>query len=100
MTAVTIFRATTEEDRYGDPKVESWSTHTSFEAKVGWESPDESNEPTKRTQVTKRTVFARGVKDTGILPTDEAEIDGVRFNIVGSIAEWPSGTFFSVVAVR
>jgi len=96
MTAVKIFRATTTEDAYGDPKVATWTAQTPFEAKVGWEKPDESNEPTKRTVVTRRTVFARGVLGTGIRATDEAEIDGVRYSVVGSIAEWPSGTAFSV----
>jgi len=99
MTSVSIYRPTFSDDRYGDPKIDSTSLLTSFEAKVGWESPEESKEPTKRTEITRRTVFARGVHGTGIRATDEAAIDGVRFSIVGSIAEWPSGTFFSVEVV-
>tara|TARA_R110002051_G_scaffold1853_1_gene10148 strand:- start:13265 stop:13573 length:309 start_codon:yes stop_codon:yes gene_type:complete len=99
MTTVTIFRATTAEDEYGDPKPATWSQLLEFDAKVGWEKPDEASEPTRRTEVTRRAVFARGVRDTGIRATDEAEIAGVRYSIEGTIAQWPSGTHFTVRAV-
>ena len=99
MTTVVIFRATTEDDVYGDPQPATWGTLTTFDAKVGWETPDESKEPTRRSETTRRSVFARGLLGSGIRATDEAEIDGVRYKVDGTIAEWPSGTHFVVEVV-
>ena len=102
MTAITVYRRTTVDDAYGDPKAASWDTFGTFDGKVGWGSPDESEQPSRKTVTTTRGVYIRATQPTGIDPRDEVEIEGVRYEIDGAVAEWGDphrGTHFSVKAV-
>lgn len=102
MTAIKVFRATPVEDENGDTQPGDFELWKTFEGRAGWGNPDEAVEPGKNTVITSRTVLFRGAEPSGILPTDQVEIDGIRYNIDGAVGEWGdphTGTQFAVKAV-
>ncbi len=98
MTSITIRRAVTEEDAYGDPKEKSWGDWKTFaapdyEVLIGWGNADEPLEPGRNTVITNRTVYIRGPEKTGIRATDRAVVDGVEYMIVGKVGEWEADEY-------
>ena len=88
MTTINVFRAEMVEDVYGDLQPGTPALWNTFDGKVGWGNPNESVEPGKNTVITNRTVYIRSTTPTGILSTDQVEIDGIRYDIDGKVAEW------------
>ena len=102
MTTIDVYRWTTTDDEYGDPQPAERELFGSFDGKVGWGNPDEPLEPGRNTVITNRTVYIRGDQPSGILATDQVEIDGVKYDVDGAVAEWGDphkGTQFAVKAV-
>lgn len=101
MTAISVYRAVTVKDEYGDPQPGVPVLWETFDSKVGWGNPDESAEPGRNTVITNRTVFIRGDVPSGIRSSDQVEVDGIRYDIEGAVAEWGDphkGTQFALKA--
>jgi len=101
MTAIDVYRATTENDEYGDPKPADWSLWASFTGKVGWGNPDEPLEAGSNVVITNRTVFIRSSTESGIRASDRVRIAGIEYEIDGAVAEWGDphvGTQFALKA--
>lgn len=96
MTDINIYRATVTDDIYGDPQPAVWSLWKTLNGKSGWGNSNESVAPGRNTVITNRTVYIRGIVASGILSTDQVEIEGIRYSIDGAVAEWGAGTQFAV----
>lgn len=88
MTQVDVYRASTTEDAYGDPQPGAWALWETFQGFVGWSNPEEPLQVGRNTVITNRTVYIRGTEPTGILATDQVEVEGVRYAIDGTVGEW------------
>jgi len=102
VTAIKVYRVTTEEDEYGDPQPASWALWKTFEGKVGWGNPDEIAEPGRNSVITNRSVYIRGDAPSGIRASDQVDVDGIRYDIDGAVAEWGDphkGTQFALKKV-
>jgi len=102
MTTIDVYRATTVEDPYGDPQAGVWELWATFDGKAGWGNPDEPLAAGSNTVITNRTVYIRAAAPSGILASDEVEVDGTRYAIDGAVAEWGDphkGTQFAVKGV-
>ncbi|MET0886251.1 MAG: hypothetical protein ABWX92_07345, partial [Mycetocola sp.] len=67
-----------------------------------WGNPNEVAEPGRNTVITNRSVYIRGDAPSGILSTDQVEVEGIRYDIDGAVAEWGDphvGTQFALKAV-
>ncbi|TXK17403.1 hypothetical protein [Homoserinibacter sp. GY 40078] len=105
MTAIKVYRAPgATKDRWGDPQTpppSTWPVWATYFGDASWATGDESTEPTRRTITTRREVYIELSRPSGILTTDEVEVDGIRYRIDGTVAEWEedgehAGTHFRI----
>jgi head-tail adaptor len=84
---VTVLRATTTEDAYGDPKPGPFADHHTLNANC---APANSSEPLIAGQNKVITGFVVYVRDVvaDVLPTDRVRIRGVVYDIDGTAGEW------------
>lgn len=103
MSDLLVYRGVPTPDRNNDPRMPPADEWPLWKTIPGAEfAPGASDEPlpvAANTVTTVGTIYLRGVTDTGILATDEVEVDGGRYVVDGVPAVWPLGTVVRVKAV-
>lgn len=95
---LNVYRATYEEDEYGDPQPTlppaQWPLWKTFSADMGNfvafapSNPSEALDVGRNAVIKGGVVYVRGLVPTGILATDQVEVAGQRFAVDGAVGPW------------
>lgn len=92
MDPIKVYRGVWTEDAYGDPQppgdAKTWPLWDTFDGFFGPSNPSEPLEVGSNKIISGGEVYIRGTEPTGILPTDQVEIRGKRYDVDGEIGEW------------
>ena len=93
---VTIRRASTVMDPYGDEVPGPFTDHLALVGKVAPSNPAEPVEVGRNTVITGGTVYVRSDTIPDVKVTDRAVIRGVEYEIDGEVGVWRRSTGFGV----